>query len=214
MKLKKLYQELKQRNLTPLFVFLLLFPYIVGFTSDSTSLYTEALVGIGGGQYVYHDCSGAHTKGFADVGIYYGKKYESPFRLGISAGGLAAGERSDAFIYPDLALDWQNFSLGTTGVRIGSQQKFYLEAKWADQPPFFSGKGFVRFGIGGKLNDSETRIWIGANAFPYNTIGLATQIEFPLKENHYLFFNGRYGKEKISNFDEYGFSVGMRIVSY
>lgn len=192
-----------------------LFPYIVGFIPDSTSSYTETLVGIGGGQYVYHDCSGAHTQGFADAGLYYGKKYESPFRLGISAGGWAAGKQgSAAFIYPDLALDWQYFSLGTTGVRIGSQQKFYLEGKWLDQPPFLSGKGMMRFGIGGKLNESETRLWIGANAVPYNAIGFATQIEFPLKENQYLFLNGRYGKDKISNFDEFGFSVGMRIVSY
>jgi hypothetical protein len=216
MKSKKSYQEQKRRNFSPFVFLLLLSPYIVGFTNqDSTSnSFIETSYGIGGGQYIYHDCSGSHKQGFFDAGIYSGKKYEGPYRLGISAGGWNAGEKgSRLFIFPDLALDWKYFSVGTTGVRFGTKSG-YLEGKWLDSPPFLSGKGALRMGIGGELKTSLSRYWIGTNIMPYNTPGLALQLEFPLKEKRFLFLNGRYGRDETSGLEEYGLSVGMRVVTF
>ncbi|MBI2427709.1 MAG: hypothetical protein HYV29_02760 [Ignavibacteriales bacterium] len=208
--------EQKRRNGTPLFVFLLLSPYIVGFSSpDSSYSYTESMYGIGGGQYVYHDCSGAHKRPFADVGFYSGKKFDGPYRIGISLGGAYVGDGTALpLIYPDLALDWENFSIGTTGIRFGSQNKFYLESKWGDQPPFLSGKGFLRMGFGWKPDPYSPGFWIGTNVFPYTNTGLALQVEFPLQENRSIFINGRYGIDRESTFDEYGISFGIRILTY
>lgn len=194
---------------------MLLLPYIVGFFSDSTSSYSETIFGIGGGRYVYHDCSGTHKQGFGDAGIYFGKKFDGPFRLGLGAGAWTTGQKgSYVFGYPDLALDWKNFSIGTSGIRIGSRDEFYFESKVMDQPPFFTGKGAIRIGFGGKLDELDTRLWIGSNVFPYNTAGFATQIEFPIGERQFLFFNGRFGKDRESKIEEYGFSVGTRIISF
>jgi hypothetical protein len=208
--LKRSHQKLRRRNQTPLFVFLFLFPYIVGFTADSTSAYSEVLFGAGTGQYVYHDCAGAHTRTFTDAGAYVGKKFEGPYRIGLAAGTWKDGtNRTTFFAFPDLALDWKSFSLGTTGIRIGSRNSFYLEGKWLDQPPFQSGKGALRAGIGFLLKDSGTRMWFGTNVIPYNAPGAAAQFEFPLQGNKFLFFNCRLGSE-----NENGISVGMRIISF
>jgi|GEM_PF-2105926 len=213
---KKLFRDQKRRNTTPLFVFLLLSPYIVGFSNqDSTSTsYTETSFGAGGGQYVYHDCSGAHTQHFADLGIYTGRKYEGPYRLGISVGGWSAGERGTLFfLFPDLAFDWKYFSIGTTGVRLGSRSG-YLEGKWLDSPPFLSGKGAFRAGIGGDLPSPFSRYWIGTNVFLYNTPGISLQLEFPIQEEQFLYLNGRLGRDKQSGLEEYGVSIGIRVFSH
>ncbi len=210
MTLKRSSREQKRHSLTPLFIFILLFPYIVGFTSDSTSAYTEALIAVGTGQYVYHDCSGSHTRQFNDAGVYVGKKFEGPYRIGLAAGTWSNGsEQTVLFAFPDLALDWKMFSLGTTGIRIGSRNEFYLEGKWLDQPPFQSGKGAIRAGFGLRLKDSGTSMWFGSNVIPYDTPGAAAQIEFPFQENKFLFLNGRVGKES-----ERGISVGVRFTNF
>lgn len=214
MKSKRSFQKQKRRNTTPLFVLFLFFPYIFGFSPDSTSSYTQTLIGIGGGQYVYHDCSGAHTQNFGDVGVYSGRKFEGPYRVGLSVGGWKAGDGILGLVYPDLAFDWKYFSFGTTGLRIGANDDLYFESKWLDQPPFLSGRGLFRSGIGGTIKETGTRFWIGGNAVPYNNFGVAAQIELPFEKNTFLFLNGRYGKDKTSSFDEYGFSVGMRFISF
>jgi hypothetical protein len=213
MRSKELFQGQKRHDLIPLFIFL--FPYIVGFTSDSTTSHFETLLGIGTGQYVYHDCSGVHTQQFNDVGIYIGKKFEGPYRLGLSAGAWSEGNRgTHALAFPDLALDWEQFSFGTTGIRFGSQNNIYLEGRWLDQPPFLTGNGALRAGFGFKFKEYDSRIWLGANVYPYNTPGVAAQIEFSFYENKYLFLNGRYGNDVESRLPEYGISIGMRIISF
>ena len=214
MKSKKLFQKQKRHSYTSLFIILLLTPYIFGFV-DYDSAYTQSMIGVGTGQYVYHDCEGAHKRYFADAGIYFGKKYSVPFRLGFSGGFRTEGTYgSGIIIFPDIALDLRYFSIGTTGIRLGSENDLYLESKWLDQPPFLSGKGLTRLGIGGKLDKPFSRFWIGTNVVPYNDLGLATQLEFPWEENKYLYINGRYGKDRASNFSEYGFSVGMKMISF
>lgn len=207
---KKSSPKQKRHELTPFLVVLLLLPYIVGFAPDTLSSYTQFSYGAGTGKYVYHDCSGTHSQNFIDAGLYVGKKFEGPYRVGLSAGGVAAGHQSTGILFPDLALDWRSFSIGTTGLRIGSQDNFYFESKWFDQPPLFSGKGAIRTGIGGKLLHSDTHFWFGMNFIPYNKVGLATQVEFPLESNSYVFLNGRYGME--SRIEEFGISAGVRIM--
>lgn len=173
------------------------------------------MFGIGGGQYVYHDCSGAHKQRFTDAGIYVGKKFEGPYRVGISAGGWALEENGlRGIAYPDLAFDWENFSIGTTGIRVGSRNNIYFEGKWLDHPPLLSGKGLGRFGIGAKTEGTLSGFWIGGNVIPYNRLGFATQLEFPWGENSYLFLNGRFGKDAESGFSEFGISIGMRVISF
>ena len=179
MRLKKSFREQKRRSYTPFFIILLLTPYIFGFV-DYDSAYTQSMIGVGSGRYAYHDCEGAHARNFADAGIYIGKKYSAPVRLGLSGGFRTEGTNgSGIIIFPDVALDLRYFSIGTAGVRLGSENDLYLESKWLDQPPFLSGKGLARLGIGGKLDKPFSRFWIGTNVIPYNELGLATQLEFP-----------------------------------
>lgn len=207
------FRRRKQRNITPLYIVLLLFPYIVGFTSDSTSSYVETLFGAGTGQYVYHDCSGAHSQRYSDVGISVTKKFEGPYRTGLHVGGWTAGKKGGSpYIFPDLALDWTFFSFGTTGVRIGSREKFYFEGRWLDQPPVFSGKGALRAGFGGTIKSSNSRFWLGTNLLPYNNLGLAAQLDFPYSEQTFIFVNGRFGAE--SGMSELGISLGIRYISF
>jgi hypothetical protein len=213
MRSKGLSPKQKRRNSTPLFILIVLFPYIVGFTPDSTSSSIETIFGIGTGQFVYHDCSGAHSQKFADAGIYIGEKYEGPYRAGLIAGGFGAGDQGSSFyLFPDLALDWTTFSIGTTGIRLGALNDVYFEGRWADQPPLLSGKGALRFGFGRKLKPSGNRFWLGVNTLPYNNFGLAAQLELPYDKNSFIFFNGRYGNE--SGMGEYGISAGIRLVTF
>lgn len=210
---KKSYPKPKRRNGTPLIIILFLSPYFVGFTSDSSSAYAELSFGAGGGKYVYHDCSGTHEQPFLDAGAYIGKKFEAPFRVGLSMGGWNGSRGgSSMFAFPDLALDWQNFSVGTTGLRLGNREQWYIEGRWLDQPPYWSGKGFLRAGLGGRFGSSETHFWAGVNAIPYNSLGFASQIEMPLSPSKFLFLNGRIGSDEKSKLLEYGFSLGMKFI--
>ncbi len=203
----------KRRDLTPLLILLTLSPYIVGFTSDSTASYVETMAGAGGGQYVYHDCSGAHSQRYTDVGISVTKKFEGPYRMGFIAGGISAGEKgSTLFLFPDLALDWKLVSIGTTGFRLGSRNDFYFEGRWLDQPPLVSGKGLLRAGFGWTFNNGANRFWIGSNVIPYYRSGIAGQLEFPYSERSYIYLNGRLGRE--SGMNEYGVSLGIRYISF
>jgi len=192
------------------FSFAILLPYTVQY-SASDSAYDEIKVGAGNGQYVVQDCSGVHIRSFADAGAAITHKFESPFRIGAHAFGGVAGDNGSpfVFVYPDLALDFKNFSFGTTGLRIGNLDKFYFEIASMDQPPPFSGKGAMRLGVGFGDIHPLSRFWIGTNVIPYNNLGVATQIEFPMHDNQYLFINGRYGT--YVDLPEYGISLGLRI---
>lgn len=202
----------KRRDLTPLLILLSLSPYIVGFTSDSTSSYVETMIGAGTGQYVYYDCSGAHTRQFSDAGISVTKKFEGPYRLGFIAGGLKAGDNGTPYFFPDLALDWETVSLGTTGFRIGKKRSFYFEGRWLDQPPLLSGKGMLRTGFGGTFYNDRSMYWLGANVLPYHKLGFAGQLDLPLRENTFIFLNSRFGSE--AGLQEFGVSIGVRFISY
>jgi hypothetical protein len=214
MRLKRSSHEPKRRNLTPLIVFILLYPYIVGYSSDSTDAYTELLVGAGGGQYARHDCSSAHKQGFGDAGVYVGRKLPYPIRMGLSFGGIYTGPNGGGgFVYPDLGLEWEYFALGTTGARIGSTRDLFLEWKILDRPPFFSGTGLARVGVGKYFADLDSRFWIGMNSYPYASNGAAIGWEMPISEKRFLYFNGRYGTDASSGIKEFGVSAGVRIIT-
>lgn len=216
MKSNRSYRNQKRRNVFPLIVILALSPYIFGFQSPDSSLsYDEIRYGFGGGQYVTHDCSGAHKRQYLDAGIYLGEKFGEVFRGGLAADVVTTGTNgTTAFVFPDLALDWENFSVGTTGLRVGSENTYYGEIKWFDQPPLISGKGLFRAGIGGKLDKPFSRFWIGTNVVPYFSPGIASQLEIPINNGRYIFINGRFGKDADSHFNEFGISIGLKIISF
>jgi hypothetical protein len=191
--------------------FAILLPYTIQYLAPDSSSYDEVKFGVGTGQYGYADCSGVHTRSFTDAGATITHKFEAPFRIGAHAfvGGIGDDGTTSAFIYPDLALDFKYFSFGTTGIRVGNLDEAYVELAALDQPPPFSGKGALRFGVGLGSIPPFSRFWIGANGIPYSNLGVATQIEFPVQENQYMFLNGRYGN--YENVPEYGVSVGLRI---
>ncbi len=192
--------------------FIILLPYIFGFTPADSS-YTDFSFGAGGGQYVYEDCSGTHIRPFEEGGASVTTKLKSPFRAGIAAELYVQQEESKSsphlFWYPDLALDWRYFSLGTTGIRVGDNDFLYGEVSIANQIPFVAGKGLLHMGIGGNPGAPFSRVWLGINQVPYRGSGLGMQVEFPLENNRFIFLNGRYGN--YLSRPEYGFSVGMRI---
>ncbi len=142
------------------------------------------------------------------------KKFEAPVKIGVSIAGIQVENRIDGFIYPDLALEWKYFSLGTTGLRLGSRSEFYFEGKIFDRPPFFPGRGLFHAGFGGKLKNSDINLWGGVGVFPYNDLGITGQIEIPYSDNLFLYFNGRYGIERKSGMDEFGLSIGARLVEF
>lgn len=188
--------------------FLLLTPYIIGFSPEDSS-WTEYAVGVGGGQYAYQDCSGDdRAQSFGDVGIKMTHKFDGPIRIGATVTAISAN-KFGGVAYPDVALDWENFSFGTTGIRLGSENNVYGEFSLLDQVPALSGKGFARFGIGWNVPDSRTHLWLGGNGVPYKNTGLAAQVDFPVSLRHYLFINGRYGR--ADGVPEYGVSVGVRV---
>ena len=131
------------------FIFIFLLPYIVGWTPVDSS-YSEYVVGVVTGQYATYDCSGNVQKNpFVDGGIKATHKFEAPFRIGVSGSFTRLHDQTTFVPYPDLALDFKYLSLGTTGLRIGSEDDLYGEISLLDQVPASSGKGLLRAGIGG-----------------------------------------------------------------
>ena len=198
-------------NAARYFCFLILLPYTVGYSPDDSTSYDEYAFGFGGGQFVQRDCSGTYERSFVDAAARVTHKFDAPFRIGAIA-FVGQGGRNNStfgFIYPDLAFDLRNFSLGTTGLRIGAIDRYFFEVAALDQPPLYSGIGAIRSGIGIANIPPFSRVWIGTNILPYTKLGLATQVEFPVKQKEYLFVNGRYGV--YLDRPEYGLSVGFRI---
>ena len=190
--------------------FILLIPYIFSVAPPDSS-FTEFALGLGTGQYAAHDCSGPHPKTFTDVGFKMTHKFEGPFRVGLIVNPIFSGSRGGVIPYPDLALDWKYFSLGTTGVRVGRLDDIYGELAIGDQVPAFSGRGFVRYGVGWTVADWDTRFWLGQNELPYSQ-GWAGQVDFPVGPGKYVFVNGRLGN--YAGIQEYGISIGLRIRDY
>ena len=189
--------------------FAILLPYTIQYSD--TSSYDEFTFGAGAGKYAYSDCSGIHASSFSDAGATVTHKFNAPFRIGVHAfvGELENKGSTVAFAYPDLALDLNYLSIGTTGIRVGSLERMYIELAALDQPPIFSGKGALRLGVGFGPTGPFSRFWIGTNGIPYSNLGLATQWEFRLQDNEFIFFNGRYGT--YLKLPEYGVSVGIRL---
>ena len=188
--------------------FLILLPYIVGWTPPDSS-YNEYSFGIGNGQYATYDCAGtAHPHSFTDVGAKVTHKFDSPFRIGLCLSTFPTGGKSVIIPYPDLALDFKNFSLGTTGIRVGNTDNFYGELAILDQIPFSSGRGFLRAGTGFRISE-DTHLWLGVNTIPYYAVGASAQIDFPISTDQYIFVNGRSGS--TGGVSESGISAGLRI---
>ncbi len=202
----------RRRDLTPLIALLFLYPYIIGFSSDSTLAYSEISIGAGTGQYVYHDCSGTHTKKFNDAGISFTKKFEGPLRIGFGIGTYPHKKTSWNWIaVPDLALDWREFSIGTTGLRLGAEDNLYIDLRVGAHPPYASGSGIIRSGVGWTVRETSAKFWLGANVIPYNNSGLAAQIDFPVGERTFLYIDGRFGQDKQSRRNEFGVAAGIRL---
>ena len=191
--------------------YVILLPYTIQYTPTDSSSYDEVKFGVGNGQYAYADCSGVHSRSFTDAGVSITHKFESPFRVGAHAFVAQTRDNSSpfAFFAPDIAFDFKNFSFGTTGIRVGNIDDIYVELAAIDQPPPFSGKGALRLGAGIGPSSPFSRFWIGVNGIPYSNLGVATQFEFPIQKNQYMFLNGRYGE--YQNVPEYGVSIGLRI---
>lgn len=192
------------RNLS----FLVLSPYLIGFTPGD-SAFTEMAFGIGTGQYTVHDCSGSHQQTFVDGGIRATHKFEGPFRVGLALSPVAENSILRVLPYPDIALDTKYFAIGTTGARVGPLDYLYAELALGDQVPAFSGKGFVRYGVGWIVPDWDTRFWIGQNQIPYGRVSWAGQIDLPVSAGKYIFINGRLGRD--AGIEEYGLSIGFRL---
>ncbi len=193
--------------------FVFLAPYFVGF-SPTDSSFSDISVGLGGGHFVYKDCRGTHERNFVDIGMNGSYKFEGPFRMGVM-GSVAEYTEDDSkpvfipIIYPDIALDWRPFSIGTTGLRIGNRDEFNFQLGWLNSAPAFSGRGFFNAGVEGQPGNPFSKMYFGINALPYNNWGVVVQPEFSLDENKYLFVTGRYGT--YNELDEWGMSVGIRI---
>jgi hypothetical protein len=191
------------------FVIIFLAPYIVGFAPQDSS-YTELNIGAGTGQYTYEDCSGTHTSRFKDAGVRVTKKFESHWRAGASFSVIPSSyEHVVFFAYPDIAFDNGDFSLGTTGLRIGYLERTFFEIKFLDEIPYASGRGLFRMGIGMPITQNGTRLWLGANTGIYYNWGFGTSLEFPIESNYSLSLTGRYGENK--SIPEYGISLGFKI---
>jgi hypothetical protein len=67
----------------------------------------------------------------------------------------------------------------------------------------------MRLGVGLGPIPPFSQFWIGTNGIPYSNLGVATQIEFPIQENQYIFLNERYGT--YENVPEFGVSISLRI---
>ena len=198
----------------PQFSLFLLLPYIVGYPADD-STYSDISYGLGGGHYTYEDCSGVHERSYVDGGVSFSTKMNGPFRLGGSLGGVASLEKNvgaSPIIYPELALDFKYFALGTTGLRFGDYNQTYVQLGILNSSPPFSGQGVLNLGVGLNSIDPFSRMWVGVNVIPYRNVGLVLQPEFPISSNKFLFITGRYGK--VEGLSEYSISVGMRIRSF
>jgi hypothetical protein len=189
-------------------IFLFLAPYITGFTPPDSS-YDEVQMGVGGGQYAYKDCSGTHSDRFIDGGARITHKFEAPFRVGAAVSLVPSDGRMIVLPYPDLAFDNGSVSLGTTGMRLGRIDDAYFEVKALDEPPFTTGKGLFRCGIGLPLAERRMHVWLGANRIPYENWGAAAGLDFKLTNNQFIVVSGRYGKHL--NVPEYGLSLGVRL---
>ncbi len=190
---------------------LFLFPYLFGFSPIDTSL-TDIYIGGGVGRYVHQDCNGAENRTFIDAGVHVTSKIKGPFRIGGTLGGytdIKKGGSGLLVFHPELALDFNSFALGTTGIRIGTIDSYNAQLGIFNGAPPFTGRGVINAGFTIPGNPPLSRLWIGTNVFPYNDWGIVLQPEFMLSENNFLFVTGRYGRYEQN--DEWGISVGVRI---
>jgi hypothetical protein len=204
--------QMKKFNFPWWIAFLFITPYFVGF-SPTDSSFSDISVGLGGGHFVYEDCHGTHEKNFVDIGVSGSYKFDGPFRVGgmFGVADFSEDEKQSLapILYPDLALDWRGFSIGTTGLRIGNRDELNVQLGWLNSAPAFSGKGFFHTGVEFAPGEPFSKVYVGANALPYYNWGVIVQPEFPLSDNNYLFVTGRYGT--YHELDEWGMSVGIRM---
>lgn len=198
-----------------LLAILLLGPYLFSYAPGDSS-YTDIEIGGGAGQYRYADCQGSTPREYGDLGIKFTHKNDGSFRYGALIDmPLSLDGRNSAYtfpvFYPDLAYDSRYFSLGTTGVRIGSVDQYYFSLGIASKIPLFAGRGFVNMGVGFHPGGPLSEMWIGVNAIPYQSLSLCLNPEFQITDNKFIFLSGRYGQS--NGIDEYGLSIGLRVRS-
>ncbi len=192
---------------------LALTPYLVSYNPEDSS-FTDIEFGGGTGQYRYEDCHGSGPQKFGDVGFKYTHKTAGPFRYGLLVGipFYNSNERHSYLFplpYPDVAFDSRYVSLGTTGLRVGDLNQFYLSVGLANKVPLYTGRGFLNAGAGIHPGSLVSDIWMGVNAGPYQSLSFAMNPEFQISEDRFLFFSARYGESR--GVSEYGLSIGMRI---
>lgn len=199
----------KRRELTPLLILLFLSPYLIGWSPDPDSVYTYSSlqIGAGTGQYAYQDCSGTHTSTINEAGATLTHKFEAPVRIGATGTFFRDGESVAIFAFPDVALDWREFSIGTTGLRLGRTDRFFFDIGGLEGAPLLTGRGVLRTGFGGAFGEDQQRYYVGVNVFPYHEPGVVMQYGIPLQKDRYLSLTGRYGNGLGKR--EYGFSLSF-----
>ena len=130
---------------TILFSILMLTPYLVSYNPEDSS-FTDVGFGGGYGQYRYEDCNGSGPRRFGDVGFSITHKTDGAFRYGLQAGVPFYRNSSGSILfplaYPDLAFDSRYVSFGTTGLRVGDLDHFYVSVGLLNHVPLYTGEVF------------------------------------------------------------------------
>jgi hypothetical protein len=200
---KRSSRRRKRRNYTPLWIFTLLYPYIVGFSGDD-STYSAVSIALGHGQYAKFqrtgDCSGYyHPAQYTEVNTRYEYK-GSYYRLGLTA--VALPQQGKIYMWPTIGLDYQYFAVGTDRVRFGSYRSIYAEAGLFNSVPNNSGRGSINAGIGIRISEQVPNVWIGYGWGPaFVEPGIGMEVTLRLSERSQAVLGGRYGTFTDSNLD-------------
>lgn len=193
----------RRRNTTPLLVFILLYPYIVGYSGDD-SAYSAFTVALGHGQYAQFqktgDCSGYYRPAqYTELNARYEHK-GSFYRLGLT--GVAVPQQAKVFVWPTIGLDYKYFAVGTDRVRFGSYQTVYVEAGLFNAVPINSGRGSINAGIGARFSERVPNVWVGYGwGFVFVEPGFCTEITLRLSDHSQAVLGGRFGAFTSSNVD-------------
>ncbi|MDP1676480.1 MAG: hypothetical protein Q8L88_06395 [Bacteroidota bacterium] len=223
---KRSFQGQKRHDLTSLLIFLLLFPYIVGFT-DSDSTYSALTIAVGKGQFAEFqktgDCSGyfrpaSYTEG--NVRIETKGEY---IRFGLTAAATSTS-KNKFIVWPTLVLDFKYFAIGTDRLRLGTYDALYAELGLINSIPISSGKGALNLGIGVRCSEQIPNIWAGYSlGLAFAKPGFGTEITFQTTNTSQLIIGGRYGvfetrdnygndgRYSTAKIDEYGIGIGYRL---
>jgi len=192
-------------------VLFLLSPLIFTPAEDDSG-YTDAWFAAAGGRFAEPGCNSTIERPFQELGVKVSHKARAPFRYGLQLGVArfgGSGRSVGAFAWPELAFDSKHFSLGTMGMRIGNLDDVYVNGGFFNGVPQFA-HGLFELGVGGKLDGSVSRFWVGATGLPYSALGPTARLDFPLGDDGgSLFLLGHYGN--FHGHNEFALGVGYRV---